>query len=177
MYQNYWTIWPLTASLSVRWHLSKLKIRSKTNQLSLSSNNTKEPEVKDVLSKLTEKDPVQEVQDAVQMIPEASTKVISSLFRKLSHFNPILTETEENDVEEDVFLSLPSSPSKKAKQIAINAFYEDVFNKCRIGQLQSSFERDELILRQSSKFSQKKMSKCFHPQYFMKIYRYTLGIQ
>ena len=95
------------------------------------------------------------------MIPEASTKVISSLFRKLSHFNPILTETEENDVEEDVFLSLPSSPSKKAKQIAINAFYEDVFHKCRIGQLQSSFERDYLILRLSRKFSSKKSQNIF----------------
>ena len=95
------------------------------------------------------------------MIPEASTKFISSLFRKLSHFNPILTETEENDVEEDVFLSLPSSPSKKAKQIAINAFYEDVFHKCRIGQLQSSFERDYLILRLSRKFSSKKSQNIF----------------
>ena len=33
------------------------------------------------------------------------------------------------------------SPSKKAKQIAVNAFYEDVFDRhCRIGRLQSCFE-------------------------------------
>ena len=142
--------------------LNTKKISSKKSVIindSDPSNNetseTAEPvvEVKNALSKLTESanDPVQMIPN----IPEASTKVISSLFGKLSKFNPMLgsssapnSDDDNENMMADKDCDLPNinnalavSPSKKAKQIAVNAFYEDVFDRhCRIGRLQSCFE-------------------------------------
>ena len=74
---------------------------------------------------------------------------------KLSKFNPMLGSSSAPNSDDDnenmmadkdcdlpnINSALAVSPSKKAKQIAVNAFYEDVFDRhCRIGRLQSCFE-------------------------------------
>ena len=88
-------------------------------------------EVKNALSKITETESL----IPKSVIPE-STKVISSLFGKLSKFTMHQEEAEQTE-DEKKFIE---SPSKKAKSISINAFYEDLFTQARIGQLDSNFE-------------------------------------
>ena len=127
--------------LDLRTKTSKQQLQTGDDPENTTSVSDAEPEMKDALSKLTESkaDPV------VQMIPEAGTKVISSLFGKLSKFNPILVaqealEESAMDQDDEEFMSAPTSPAKKSKQIAINAFYEDVFDHARVSQMQSNFE-------------------------------------
>ena len=103
--------------------------------------------VKSVLSKITEKESL-----IPTVIPDGS-KVISSLFGKLSKFAaaPSVEEDDENYENEDLSSEaemrdrLLESPSKKDGPrcfVSINVFYEDVFphGGFRLGQLHSSLE-------------------------------------
>ena len=84
--------------------------------------------MKDAFSKLT-KD---------KFIPD-STKVISSLFGKLS--NVIATHQTDEDQEEEVeAAALHDRGLHKGQKISINAFYEDVYNSHNIGLLHSSLD-------------------------------------
>ena len=100
--------------------------------------------MKNVLSKITEKESL-----IPAVIPDG-TKVISSLFGKLSKF-AVTPPTLEDEVENEALTSeaemsdqLLESPRKKEGRccVSINVFYEDVFphGGFRLGQLHSSFE-------------------------------------
>ena len=101
--------------------------------------------MKNVLSKITEKESL-----IPAVIPDG-TKVISSLFGKLSKFAvtpPSLEDEVENEdltsAEAEMSDQLLESPRKKEGRccVSINVFYEDVFphGGFRLGQLHSSFE-------------------------------------
>ena len=100
--------------------------------------------MKNVLSKITEKESL-----IPAVIPDG-TKVISSLFGKLSKFAvtpPTLEDEAENEdltSEAEMSDQLLESPRKKEGRccVSINVFYEDVFphGGIRLGQLHSSFE-------------------------------------
>ena len=100
--------------------------------------------MKNVLSKITEKESL-----IPAVIPDG-TKVISSLFGKLSKFAATPSTLEDEDENEDLMTEaemsdqLLESPRKKEGRccVSINVFYEDVFphGGFRLGQLHSSFE-------------------------------------
>lgn len=101
--------------------------------------------VKNALSKITEKESI-----IPTVIPE-STKVISNLFGKLSKFTISssaaaaatamhMTATAETIDDESKAKVHEESPDKKAKSVAINVFYEDLFQGSRTGLLHSTFE-------------------------------------
>jgi hypothetical protein len=107
---------------------------------SLASDTT--AAMKSVLSKISETESL-----IPAVIPDGS-KVISSLFGKLSKF-AVQAPAEEDDEEfgwtgaaEDVLTDrLLESPRKKERCVSTNVFYEDVFpHGIRLGQLHSSLE-------------------------------------
>lgn len=89
------------------------------------------PTVVDALSKLASDSGVNNV------LPQTGTRVINSLFDKLSKFTPILSgqETTEEEMQHE-------SPvkAKKAKKVAINVFYEDIYPGAMIGKLHANLE-------------------------------------
>ena len=98
--------------------------------------------MKSVLSKITETESL-----IPAVIPDGS-KVISSLFGKLSKF-AVQAPAKEDDEDsgwtgasEDVLTDrLLESPRKKERCVSTNVFYEDVFpHGIRLGQLHSSLE-------------------------------------
>ena len=84
------------------------------------------------------------------LIPQAGTKVISSLFSKLSKYNPITAMTiettdvtaKENEQQQldDIEVPEPIIIENRKAAISINVFYEDVYPKANLGHLHAKLE-------------------------------------
>ncbi len=107
-------------------------------------------EMKSALSKITEPESL----SLPSVIIPDSTKVISSLFGKLSKFAAMNSESEQaqNDDDDGMMEQLEmiqESPRKKAKSVSINVFYQDTYPSAKLGQLSSNLESFSATLTNS----------------------------